>query len=39
MEDLDQAFFVFLHARTNRVSVVYRRGDGGYGLIDPRVRR
>lgn len=39
MEELDQAFFVFLHAKTNRVSVVYRRGDGGYGLIDPRVRR
>jgi putative sigma-54 modulation protein len=39
MEELDHAFFVFLHAKTNRVSVVYRRGDGGYGLIDPRVRR
>ncbi|MEX0630987.1 MAG: ribosome-associated translation inhibitor RaiA [Chloroflexota bacterium] len=35
MEELGQAFFVFLNAQTRRVSVVYRRADGGHGLIDP----
>jgi putative sigma-54 modulation protein len=39
MDELDQAFFVFLNAKTNRVSVVYRRANGGHGLIDPRVAR
>lgn len=39
MEELDHAFFVFLNAKTNRVSVVYRRARGGHGLIDPRVAR
>ena len=38
MEELGHAFFVFLNAETNRVSVVYRRSDGGPGLIDPVVR-
>ena len=33
------AFFVFLHAKTGRVSVVYRRADGGHALIDPVVPR
>jgi putative sigma-54 modulation protein len=35
MEELGQAFFVFLNAETERISVIYRRGDGSYGLIDP----
>jgi putative sigma-54 modulation protein len=39
MEELGQAFFVFLNAQTRRVSVVYRRADGGHGLIDPIVAR
>lgn len=39
MEELDQAFFVFLNAQTKRVSVAYRRSDGGHGLIDPIVTR
>ncbi len=38
MEELGHAFFVFLNAETSRVSVVYRRADGGHGLIDPIVR-
>jgi putative sigma-54 modulation protein len=38
MDELGHAFFVFLNAETKRVSVVYRRGDGGHGLIDPVVR-
>jgi putative sigma-54 modulation protein len=35
MEELDQAFFVFLHAQSGRVNVAYRLSDGGYGVIDP----
>jgi len=35
MEELGQAFFVFLNAQTQRVNVVYRRTGGGHGLIDP----
>lgn len=38
MEELGHTFFVFLNAETKRVSVVYRRADGGHGLIDPVVR-
>jgi putative sigma-54 modulation protein len=39
MDELGQAFFVFLNAQTKRVSVVYRRSDGGHGLIDPVLRQ
>ncbi len=35
MEELGHAFFVFLNAETERIGVIYRRGDGSYGLIDP----
>jgi putative sigma-54 modulation protein len=35
MEELGHAFFVFLSAETDGVCVVYRRRDGGYGLIEP----
>ncbi|MBA3946417.1 MAG: ribosome-associated translation inhibitor RaiA [Herpetosiphonaceae bacterium] len=35
MELLDHDFFVFTDAATNQVSVVYRRKDGDYGLIEP----
>lgn len=34
MELLGHSFFVFRHAENNEVNVVYRRGDGGYGLIE-----
>ena len=30
-------FFVFYNADTSRVNVLYRRHDGGFGLIDPEV--
>lgn len=39
MEELGHAFFVFLNAETDRVGVVYRRGDGAYGVIDPVIAR
>ena len=39
MEELGHAFFVFLNAETDRIAVVYRRGDGAYGMIDPVVDR
>jgi putative sigma-54 modulation protein len=35
MEELGHAFFVFLNAEGGGVCVVYRRGEGGYGLIEP----
>jgi ribosomal subunit interface protein len=35
MELLDHTFFVFRDADTSRVSVVYRRNDGNYGMIIP----
>ncbi len=35
MEELGHAFFVFLNAETERIGIIYRRGDGSYGLIDP----
>jgi putative sigma-54 modulation protein len=28
-------FYVFLNARSERLNVLYRRGDGTYGLIEP----
>ena len=39
MDEIGQAFFVFLNAQTGRIGVVYRRAAGGYGLIDPVVPR
>ncbi len=35
MEELGHAFFVFLNAESEGVCVIYRRSDGGYGLIEP----
>ena len=32
MEMLDHSFFVFMNDQTGRVSVVYKRDDGTYGL-------
>ncbi|HET7012182.1 MAG TPA: ribosome-associated translation inhibitor RaiA [Anaerolineales bacterium] len=31
-------FFLFLNTATNQVNVLYRRRDGGYGLIEPEIR-
>lgn len=39
MEELGHAFFVFLDAETDDVSVVYRRANGTYGVIQPVIRR
>jgi ribosome hibernation promoting factor len=35
LELVGHDFFVFQNADTNDVNVVYRRRDGGYGLIEP----
>ncbi len=35
MELVGHDFFVFLNAETDEVNVVYRRKNGGYGLIEP----
>jgi putative sigma-54 modulation protein len=35
MELLGHTFFVFHHADRNRVNVLYKRSNGGYGVIDP----
>ena len=35
MELLGHDFFVFRNASTMEVNVVYRRNDGGYGVIEP----
>jgi putative sigma-54 modulation protein len=35
LELIGHDFFMFLNAETDEMSVVYRRRDGGYGLIDP----
>jgi putative sigma-54 modulation protein len=35
MQLLGHTFFVFNNAETGRVSVVYRRQDGNFGLIEP----
>lgn len=35
MELLAHDFFIFFNPESNRFSVLYRRGDGNYGLIEP----
>lgn len=35
MELLDKDFFVFVNDLSGDINVVYRRGDGNYGLIEP----
>lgn len=35
LEALGHTFFVFLNAETEQVSVIYRRRDSTYGLIEP----
>ncbi|MDH7570305.1 MAG: ribosome-associated translation inhibitor RaiA [Armatimonadota bacterium] len=37
MELLGHDFFVFANAETEQVNVLYRRKEGGYGLIEPEV--
>lgn len=38
MQYLDHSFYMFLDAETNRYSVIYRRADANYGLIQPTPR-
>ena len=35
LELVGHDFFVFRHDRSGEINVVYRRRDGGYGLIEP----
>ncbi len=35
MQYLDHSFYMFLDVETNRYSVLYRRADANYGLIQP----
>jgi putative sigma-54 modulation protein len=35
MELLGHDFFLFIDADTERLNLLYRRGDGNYGLIEP----
>ncbi|MDP3012808.1 MAG: ribosome-associated translation inhibitor RaiA [Candidatus Subteraquimicrobiales bacterium] len=37
MELLGHSFFVFMNAETEKVSVVYKRKDNNYGLIEPNI--
>ena len=37
LELIGHDFYVFQNAESNGVNVVYRRRDGGYGLIEPQV--
>jgi putative sigma-54 modulation protein len=39
MEELGHSFFFFLNAESAELCVLYRRGDGSYGLIEPVVER
>ena len=34
MELLGHTFFVFKNVETNKINVVYKRKDGGYGIIE-----
>jgi len=37
MEELGHAFFVFVNAENERVAILYRRREGGFGLIEPMI--
>jgi putative sigma-54 modulation protein len=37
MELLGHDFFVFYNPNVGRINVIYRRGDGNYGVLDPEV--
>jgi putative sigma-54 modulation protein len=37
MDELGHLFFIFVNAEDERLCVLYRRKDGGYGLIEPMV--
>ena len=35
LQMLDHDFFAFRNAATGKISVLYRRNEGGYGLLEP----
>lgn len=35
MNMVNHSFFMFINADTDKISVVYRRADGNYGLLEP----
>jgi putative sigma-54 modulation protein len=35
LDTAENEFLVFLNAESERINVIYRRRNGGYGLIDP----
>src|SRR5207253_1532223 len=35
MESLGHDFYLFINAESDQAGVVYRRGDGSFGLIEP----
>ena len=35
MELLDHKFYLFKNEENDRISVVYKRDNGGYGLLEP----
>ncbi|HOL79941.1 MAG TPA: sigma 54 modulation/S30EA ribosomal C-terminal domain-containing protein, partial [Clostridiales bacterium] len=35
MNMLGHQFYMFLNAETDKISVVYVRHDGGYGMLEP----
>ena len=37
MELLGHTFFMFFNPERNTVQVVYKRDNGGYGLLDPEI--
>jgi putative sigma-54 modulation protein len=37
MEEAGHTFYVFVNAENERVSVLYRRNDGDYGVIEPAI--
>ena len=37
MELLNHNFFVFLNGKTDEVNILYKRGEGGYGLIEAKL--
>ena len=37
LELIGHSFYVFLNSLTNEVNVVYKRKNGSYGLIEPKI--
>jgi putative sigma-54 modulation protein len=35
LEMLGHDFYVYLDSDTNSVCIIYKRNDGGYGLLEP----